>query len=468
MSYLSPEFALVFIAFLLLYWGLQRWVQTQKVLLLGASYVFYGMLDWRFALILLLYSGVVMLCAHQMAASADRRKLWASLGIVASVANLGVFKYYDFFRDQMQTLMDGMHLGWVLPPLDILMPVGISFYTFQAIAYLVGIARGKDQPAGALDTLLYLSFFPSLLAGPICRPEGLLRQLQSSEKRQVLEADVALILLLSALTKKIWLSSWLADAWVNPLFANPDAYHGLEILLGMYAYAMQIYFDFSGYTELVIAMAMLLGYQLPKNFDQPYLAVSLRDFWRRWHITLSTWIRDFVYIPLGGSRGSWGRTQLNLFVAMVVSGLWHGASLKYLVWGALHGGGMVVQNAWDALQSRRARPWAMPAWLAMLLTFHFVCLAWVYFRADSASDATHYLASLANFSPKLQLNVLGGFAFVAACFAFWQYSNRLRALLLSGLRRLPWYVKPLPLASLVQCIIMLAPSGVPAFIYYQY
>ncbi|MBE9608444.1 MBOAT family O-acyltransferase [Chitinilyticum piscinae] len=468
MSYLSPEFALAFTAFLLLYWGLQRWVQPQKWLLLAASYLFYGLLDWRFALILFLYSGVVMLCVQGMARSQTYRRHWTAGGIAASVVNLAVFKYYDFFRDQMQTLMDGLHLGWVLPPLDILMPVGISFYTFQAIAYLVSVAKGKYVPAKPLDTLLYLSFFPSLLAGPICRPEGLLKQLQSTETRHVREADLALVLLISALTKKIWLASWLADAWVTPLFANPDAYHGLELLLGMYAYALQIYFDFSGYTELVIALALLLGYQLPQNFNQPYLATSLRDFWRRWHITLSSWIRDFVYIPLGGSRAGWGRTQLNLFSAMVISGLWHGASIKYLFWGALHGGGMVVQNAWDELQRRRATPWHMPEWLAMVITFHFVCIAWVYFRADSAWDATHYLASLGHFSPRLQLNVLGGFAFVAACFVFWRYSSRLRDRLLAGLRRLPWYIKPLPLAGLVQGIIMLAPSGVPAFIYYQY
>ncbi|WP_028454134.1 MBOAT family O-acyltransferase [Chitinilyticum litopenaei] len=468
MSYLSPEFAIVFLLFLLVYWGLQRWVHAQKTVLLLGSFGFYALLDWRFAAILLVYGALVTLCAQRIATTPAKRRHWLIAGIVLSVGNLAAFKYYDFFRDQVQAVMDGLSLGWVLPPLDILLPVGISFYTFQAIAYLVAVGRDGEKPASPFDTLLYLSFFPSLLAGPICRPEGLLRQLQSGEQRHVLEADLALLLILSALAKKIWLASWLADAWVNPLFANPDAYHGLELLLGMYAYALQIYFDFSGYTELVIALALLLGYRLPQNFNQPYLAVSLREFWRRWHMTLSGWIRDFVYIPLGGSRHGWWRTQLNLFAAMVISGLWHGASIKYLVWGALHGGGMVAQNGWEALRARHQRLPQLPPWLALVITFHFVCLAWVFFRADSASDALHYLAGLGNFKPMLQLNVVGGFVFAGLCFAFWRYSNALRALLLARLRRMPWYVKPLPLASLVQCIILLAPSGVPAFIYYQY
>lgn len=463
MSYLTPEFAFAFVAFLLLYWSLQRWLSSQKILLLLASYGFYGLLDWRFAAILFIYSSVVSVCAGQIAARGPQQRRWVALGVTISLLNLGVFKYYEFFRVQIQLALDQGHLAWIIPPLDILLPVGISFYTFQALAYLIDLGRGKAQGASFFDTLLYLSFFPTLLAGPIARPQTLLLQLQSSEPRKVQDADAALLLILSALAKKVWLASWLAEHWVNPLFANPDAYHGLELWLGMYAYAMQIYLDFSGYSELVIALAMLLGYQIVPNFNQPYRANSLRDFWRRWHISLSTWIRDYVYISFGGNKGSWLRTQFNLLSSMLLSGLWHGVSLKYLVWGAIHGAGMIGQNVWE-----KVFPWRMPKWLGAILTFHFVCLAWVFFRADSAVDAWHYLAGLGHTGVALQLNVLAGFAFMVLMFLFWQFSNPLRELVLRRMRGVAWYWKPLPVAAAVQMIILLAPSGIPAFIYYQY
>lgn len=463
MSYLTPEFAFVFAAFLCLYWGLQRSVSLQKSLLLLASYAFYGLLDWRFALILLAYSAVVSLCAAGITARPEHKRIWVALGVTVSLLNLGVFKYYEFFRVQIQFALDQAQLQWIIPPLDILLPVGISFYTFQALAYLIDLGRGKAASASVFDTMLYLSFFPTLLAGPIGRPQGLMQQMQSLERRQIQDADAAVLLILSALAKKVWLASWLAEHWVNPLFANPDAYHGLELALGMYAYALQIYLDFSGYSELVIALAMLLGYQVLPNFNQPYRADSLRDFWRRWHISLSTWIRDYVYISFGGNKGPWWRTQFNLLASMLLSGLWHGVSLKYLVWGGIHGAGMVLQNSWD-----KVCPWRMPSWLGSVLTFHFVCFAWVFFRADSALDAWHYLAGLARFSVPLQLNIVFGFGSMGLMFVFWRFSNQLRNYLLNFMRSMPWFVKPVPFAGFVQLIILLAPSGIPAFIYYQY
>jgi alginate O-acetyltransferase complex protein AlgI len=463
MSYLTPEFAIVFVAFLCLYWGLQRYVSAQKSLLLLASYGFYALLDWRFAFILLIYSSLVSLFAMAMQSRPEARRVWLALGVTASLLNLGVFKYYEFFRVQVQFAFDQAHLGWVIPPLDILLPVGISFYTFQAMAYLIDVGRGKAATASVFDTMLYLSFFPTLLAGPIGRPQGLLHQMQNTQPRKIQNPDVAMLLIISALAKKVWLASWLAEHWVNPLFANPDAWHGLELVLGMYAYALQIYLDFSGYSELVIALAMLLGYEVLANFNQPYRADSLRDFWRRWHISLSTWIRDYVYISFGGNKGSWWRTQFNLLAAMLLSGLWHGVSLKYLVWGGIHGVGMIGQNIWDKIC-----PWRMPAWLGAVLTFHFVCFAWVFFRADSALDAWHYLAGLGRYSVPLQLNIVFGFGFMALMFVFWHYSTRVREGLLVLMGRIPWYIKPLPFAAAVQLIILLAPSGIPAFIYYQY
>ncbi|RBH45515.1 MBOAT family protein, partial [Pseudomonas sp. MWU13-2860] len=208
---------------------------------------------------------------------------------------------------------------------------------------------------------------------------------------------------------------WLASTWVEPVFSAPETYHPLEVWAAFYAYAFQIYLDFSGYTDLVTALALLLGIQLPRNFDAPCLAHNLRDFWRRWHMSLSSWIRDYIYIPLGGNRLGFARAQLNLLAAMLLSGLWHGASLKYLVWGGMHGLGVVGLNLGDRLLGKEAltRRWA---WLARLLTFHYVCLAWVFFRAASLEDGWSFLEAMAGTGQELTLNAPGFLALTAAAF----------------------------------------------------
>jgi D-alanyl-lipoteichoic acid acyltransferase DltB (MBOAT superfamily) len=466
MSYLSPEFAVFFLAFLVIYWSLGRWNTAQKVVLLIASYGLYAGLDLRFGAILGIYSVCVIIALALMGKLSSLptlRKCVAGLAITASVLNLAVFKYFDFFRETIQNAADAAGFDWALPALDILLPVGISFYTFQSIAYIVTVARGEREPATLLDSALYLAFFPTLLSGPICRPNVLLAQIESTEKRQFLEADRAIWLILSALVKKVWLASWLADTWVKPLFANPDAYQGLELLAGMYAFAVQIYLDFSGYSDLVIGMALLLGYKLPDNFDYPYLAQSLRDFWRRWHISLSTWIRDYVYIPLGGSRHGWGRTQLTLLSSMVISGIWHGASLKYIIWGAMHGFGVIAQNFIEKFRGKPVR-----GIFAGVVTFHLVCVAWVFFRADGWHEAVNYLAGFARFDAPLQLNVIGAFGLLIVFFLFTWFSRNFSETAVRILERMPLVLKPLVLAAVVLAVNLLGPSGVPAFLYYSY
>jgi len=463
MSYLSPEFAVFFLAFLVIYWSLGRWNTAQKIVLLIASYGLYAGLDWVFGAILAIYSVCVIAALALMALLPSIRKWIAGLAITASVLNLAVFKYFDFFRETIQNAADSAGFDWALPALDILLPVGISFYTFQSIAYIVAVARGEREPAKLLDSALYLAFFPTLLSGPICRPNVLLAQIESTERRQFLEADRAIWLILSALVKKVWLASWLADTWVKPLFANPDAYQGLELLAGMYAFAVQIYLDFSGYSDLVIGMALLLGYKLPDNFDYPYLAQSLRDFWRRWHISLSTWIRDYIYIPLGGSRHGWGRTQLTLLTSMVISGIWHGASLKYIIWGAMHGFGVVAQNIIEKFRGKPVR-----GVFAGVVTFHLVCVAWVFFRADGWHEAVNYLSGFARFNAPLQMNVIGAFGLLIVFFIFTWFSRNFSETAVRVLERMPLLVKPVVLAAIVLAVNLLGPSGVPAFLYYSY
>lgn len=464
MNYLSPEFAGAFIVFFALYWSLRLWPTLQKGVLLLASYAFYVALDLRFALILLFFSLWVLGLAEFIRRPDGSRRNWiAGLAMGGAAINLLVFKYFNFFRESLQAALHQLGLLWTLPALDILLPVGISFYTFQGIAYLVSIAKGERDPAHPLDGLLYLAFFPTLLAGPICRPQQLLTPLESKQPRQIESVDLACWLIVLAIAKKVWLASWLANSWVTPVFANPEAFHPLERLAGIYAYALQIYFDFSGYTDIVTAVALLLGYRLPANFDQPYRASSLKEFWQRWHISLSSWIRDFIYIPLGGNRGGWWRGQCNAFVAMLVSGLWHGASVTYIVWGAWHGFGLFVQNAW-----KRFVNIPLPTWLGGLITFHVVCLGWLFFRADDWATAKAFFAHDGRLFHHPHGNLLGLLLSVGIYLWVAPLLPKATATLLKGLGLIPWWIKPLILVPAVLLLLHVAPAGMPGFIYFSF
>lgn len=466
MSYLSIEFALAFLAFFALYWLCRKRMDWQNGLLLLGSYAFYAKLDWRFALILAVYTLLLTLISSRMLDSV-RPKRWLRMGLLMAVGNLAVFKYFDFFRESAQAALHALGIAAILPAVDFLMPVGISFYTFQSVSYLVSLYRGEMRFARARELGLFLAFFPTLLAGPICRATGLLEQLRSGERRHILQLDRALGLIVLALAKKLWLAGWLASAWVDPVFSAPETYHALEVWAAFYAYAFQIYLDFSGYTDLVTALALLLGIQLPRNFDAPYLAHNLRDFWRRWHMSLSSWIRDYIYIPLGGNRLGFARAQLNLLLAMVLSGLWHGASLKYLAWGGMHGLGVVGLNLGDKLLGKEAVSRRL-TWLARLLTFHYVCLAWVFFRAASLEDAWSFLEAMTGTDQELTLNAPGFLALSAAAFAALPYLGAACERGIAQLGRLPWWGKPSLLAGCALLIIVVSPPGIPGFIYYQF
>jgi D-alanyl-lipoteichoic acid acyltransferase DltB (MBOAT superfamily) len=352
------DFAIFFVVVFTASWILRPWPRAWRVMILVASYVFYGWWNWHFTFLLAASTVINQTGALLTSRLPDpRQRRWAMVGtVVADVALLGWFKYYGFFAVNVANGLHRVGVHSPLPILQVALPVGISFFTFMGISYVVDVYRGKIEAAGWLDAAVYLSFFPHLVAGPIVRGSELIPQLRAPRDPRRVDASRAAWLIMAGLAKKVVISSFLSKHIVDPVFAVPHQHSALEVLFAVYGYAVQIYADFSGYTDIAIGVALLLGFKFPENFNAPYTAESLQDFWRRWHITLSMWLRDYVYIPLGGNRGGRWRTARNVMLTMLIGGLWHGAAWTFVAWGALHGGGQVVgMLKRDRAEARRRR-----------------------------------------------------------------------------------------------------------------
>jgi D-alanyl-lipoteichoic acid acyltransferase DltB (MBOAT superfamily) len=333
-----------------------------------------------------------------------KRKRLLVCSLAGNLGALGFFKYAGFFVQSTAAMLESFGLQANVSMLEIVLPVGISFYTFQTLSYTIDIYRGRLEPAeSALDFALFVAFFPQLVAGPIVRAAHFLPQLAGRPAIDDAAVGQGLARILKGLFKKVVIADTLAVSIVDPAFAAPSELGSVDALAAVYAYALQIYCDFSGYSDIAIGSARLLGFDIPENFNAPYLARNLRDFWRRWHISLSTWLRDYLYIGLGGSRASTGRTYLNLAVTMLLGGLWHGAAWRFLLWGGLHGVGLAETRAWQRARAGAARA-SWPVVVAQqIATFHFVCVGWVFFRATTLSDAAGLFAALArpDIAPRL-------------------------------------------------------------------
>jgi D-alanyl-lipoteichoic acid acyltransferase DltB (MBOAT superfamily) len=435
-----------------------------KPFILIASYIFYAAASPVFCLLL---AGVTLW--NQSAAvlinraARERVRAWiCGLAVAGNLLALGVFKYYSFFAQAVARVLHSLSLGMPVPLLTIALPVGISFFTFQAISYTVDVKRRLIEPARLLDAAIYLSFFPHLVAGPIVRAREFLPQLSSPRDPEHVAVSSGLFLIGMGLVKKVVIADYLGRTVVDPVFGVPQAYHTPDILLAGYAYAAQIYCDFSGYTDIAIGLALLMGFVFPQNFNSPYRATGFRDFWRRWHMTLSRFLRDFLYIPLGGSRTRtrWG-TYRNLMITMVLGGLWHGAAWTFVLWGAFHGAGLVC----DHLLAGRIKT---PAWLRWLVTFHLIVLGWVLFRAQGIGLAWDVLKQLGSWgSPTL-----------------WAAPTLVAIVLVIGLQLLPerpvqslqdrvGRLSPVLLGAALAVLILFVaatvPSqGVPPFIYFRF
>ena len=346
-------FAAFFAVVLPVSWMLRERVTAWKLFVLAASYYFYGYWDVRFLVLLAgmtLGNEVAAIAIHRSTGAASR-KTALTVAVALDLVVLGFFKYYDFFTDSLDR-----NLGVSSPALDVVLPIGISFFTFQGISYVVDVYRRDTPPAPLLDFAVYLSFFPQLVAGPIVRAVEFLPELRSERVPDQVEAGRAVVLIGRGLFKKVVIADFLGRAIVDDAFGTPGEYGGLDILFGIYGYAIQLYADFSGYTDMAIGIALLLGFRFPQNFDRPYAAVSVQDFWRRWHMTLSRWLRDYLYFPLGGNRKGRLTTYRNLLITMGLGGLWHGAAGTFVVWGLYQGLGMAGERFISDLRGEQDTP----------------------------------------------------------------------------------------------------------------
>jgi D-alanyl-lipoteichoic acid acyltransferase DltB (MBOAT superfamily) len=467
MVFPTVEFAVFFPPVLLLSWVLMNrpwgWQYVWKPFILAASYVFYAAANPKFCLLL---AGVTL--GNQLAATfvtrtdSDRVKhRVTALAVVLDLAVLGVFKYYGFFAEDVDGLLSSFGLGLGLPLAQIALPVGLSFFTFQAISYIVDVRRGLCERGSTMDVALYLSFFPHLVAGPIVRAREFLPQLEGPRDPKDVAVGSGVFLICLGLVKKVVIADLLARNLVDPVYAVPEAYGTADTMLATYGYAAQIYCDFSGYTDIAIGLALLMGFIFPRNFDRPYCSTSFREFWRRWHMTLSRFLRDFIYIPLGGNqKGRW-KTYRNLMATMVLGGLWHGAAWGFVLWGAIHGIALVIEHQFRG-KVRLPKP------LAWFVVFNIVCLAWIPFRAPDLDLAGSFVSRFADWGPA----------------TLWTAPIVILTFLVIGLQLLPAKpmdalrvrfegLHPVALGASMACVILLVAAtvssqGVPPFIYFSF
>ncbi len=463
MLFPTIQFAIFFPIVLALSWLLMSRPVLWKPFILVASYVFYAAASPTFCLLL---AGITLgngLAAGVIGRVRDERarRVVCAIAVAGDLVVLGLFKYYSFFAQEFDRLLHSLGLSSVIPLATIALPVGVSFFTFQAISYTVDVKRGLIKPSSLVDVAIYLSFFPHLVAGPIVRAREFIPQLESPRDPERVGASAGITLIALGLVKKVMIADYLGRTIVDPVFGVPHAYHAPDILLAGYAYAAQIYCDFSGYTDIAIGLALLMGFVFPQNFNSPYRATGFRDFWRRWHMTLSRFLRDFVYIPLGGSRHGRLITYRNLMITMVLGGLWHGAAWTFVLWGAFHGVGLVAEHALGG----RIRA---PVWLRWLATFHLIVLGWVLFRAQSLSQAWTFLQRLTSpGSPTLWTAPV--LAAIVLVIGLQLLPERPTEAFQARLGRLSPALLGVALAGLILVVAATVPSqGVPPFIYFRF
>ncbi|MBI5231396.1 MAG: MBOAT family protein [Coriobacteriales bacterium] len=395
MTLASPAYFAFLGGFLSLLW-LVRPLRFKRYLLLAASWLFYGLWDWRLFGFLAAMTVLTFTAAAAMAQrDARARKALVVTAVVLNVGVLACFKYVGFFTDSLSGVL-GL-VGWRVNAITILAPIGISFLVFQSIAYVVDVYRGDIEPAGFVEVATLVAFFPHILAGPILRPGDFIDQLRDrlSVSREDLDAGIQQFV--GGLAMKVLIADRLAT-FVDPVMNRPELYSTGTLWLATFAYAIHIYADFAGYSHMAIGSARCMGLRLPANFNAPYASFNITEFWRRWHISLSNWLKTYLYIPLGGNRSGKARQALNLTIVMVLAGLWHGAGWNFVIWGALHGAGLVAHKLWtDRFGVKDEARSAISATFAWAVTLLYICLAWIFFRITDVATALSVVRSLFEF-----------------------------------------------------------------------
>lgn len=473
MIFSSGLFLFLFLGFSLVYLLLKKTTTLRLLFVVLFSYYFYykssGTYFFLLAVVTLSDFTLARLMERTEGKGARRALLITSLCI-----NLGLlcyFKYTNFFYEMLAPLWGGQFHA-----LDIFLPVGISFFTFQSLSYTLDVYRGELKALrNPLDYAFFVSFFPQLVAGPIVRARDFIPQIRRPVVVTPEMFGRGVYFIAAGLFKKAILSDYISVNFVERIFDNPGLYSGIENLFGVYGYALQIYCDFSGYSDMAIGLALLLGFHFPLNFRSPYKASSITEFWHRWHISLSTWLRDYLYISMGGNRRGKLRTYFNLFMTMLLGGLWHGASWNFVFWGAIHGIALALHKFWRRLLGRdkHYQSRGIRRVLGILLTFHLVCLCWIFFR-NSTFEASWTMIHqiVANFQPQLFGQLVDGykmvFAFMAVGFVLHFLPDRWEEACQRGVIRLPLVAQALLLILIIYAVIQVKTSDIQPFIYFQF
>jgi alginate O-acetyltransferase complex protein AlgI len=473
MCFNSYEFALFFALLFPLYWLVGKWPRVQNVVLLAAGYYFYASWNPKFLAILVLSTVMDFACGLWVdrVESARRRRAVVALSMALNLGMLGYFKYYNFFAESLQVALSRLGMSVPLRHLEVVLPIGISFYTFQSMSYVIDVYRRALKPTRNLVRFaVFVSFFPHLVAGPIMRPTTLLPQVASRRRFSFEQFYAGVYLIFWGMVEKVVVADNLALV-ANDLFARWQTLDGGLALLAIYAFAFQIYGDFSGYTNMARGVAKCLGFELPLNFNLPYFATSPRDFWSRWHISLSQWLRDYVYIPLGGNRRGGLLTCRNVMLTMVLGGLWHGAEWTFVGWGLYHGLLLVAHRLLSPWLKRvdPADPIDRACWngLRIIVTFHLVCVGWLIFRAGSLEQVAGMLGAIVRRPAIPAAAYLVPVALTIIPLWLVQYAQYTTNDL-DVITRTPWYVRSAFYTACFYAIVLVGQFGGQQFIYFQF
>ncbi|MBR5484741.1 MAG: MBOAT family protein [Alistipes sp.] len=472
----SGLFLFLFVAFAAGYGLLKRTTSLRILYVIAFSIYFYYKSSGIYFLLLIFVSISDYLIAHAIAGSDDKslKKRLVALSVAINLAMLGYFKYTNFFIEMANGLFGAGFLDFQ----NIFLPVGISFFVFQSMSYTIDIYRGEIRPLSRwTDYLFYLSFFPQLVAGPIVRAKDFIPQIRRPLQvtREMFGTGICFII--GGLIKKAIISDYISLNFVDRIFDEPALYSGFECLMGIYGYALQIYCDFSGYSDMAIGIALLLGFRFPKNFNAPYKSATITEFWRRWHISLSSWLRDYLYISLGGNRKGKIRTYINLMLTMLLGGLWHGAAVRFVLWGALHGVALAVHKAWMSII-----PWAKPEGKQMniilrlggwFFTFNLVCLGWLLFRAEDMQTVHLMLYQIThNFNsaiiPQFVLGYKAVVGLIVLGYAMHFIPEKIDGDIQRKVSGASFWWQVAMLTAVVWCVMQIKSSDIQPFIYFQF